>query len=200
MSKSIKVPEQNTDPEIKCIEMKVMLPVIMPETIMFDLANPVPEKLMTRLSPHYFPVKFVISEKNRCVVAYVCHPPEIKANAAAMGPVDTGERFFPRLTPKIENFFKIRAIARCSDKDVFDPEIGRKLAFLRLRRKIVSKYITGVACLINNISDLFTSLLRRRREDFERTQHVLDNLPKPVKKKPAKPVKKKPAKPVKKKG
>ena len=100
----------------------------------------------------YYDIDFIVNEDNGAVVAKIADPDHIPRVlydilVAKQKGVEVAWTLF--VTEYCKRLKSMRGVAKCDPKDTFDVDIGKKIAFLKLRKKY-NAYLWKIAKNFNN--------------------------------------------------
>lgn len=100
----------------------------------------------------YYNIDFIVNDDNGVVVAKIADPnhmPKVLYDILATAPKEFHVGHTSFIMDYCKRLKSMRGIAKCDPKDTFDVDTGKKIAFLKLRRKYNS-YLWKLAMKINN--------------------------------------------------
>ena len=83
-------------------------------------------------------IDFIVNEDNGTVVAKIADPdhiPKVLFNILAAVPKELGVGHISFIINYCKRLKSMRGVAKCDPKDTFDVNTGKKIAFLKLRKK-----------------------------------------------------------------
>ena len=99
----------------------------------------------------YYDIDFIVNEDNGAVVAKIADPdhiPKVLCDILATAPKELRFACASFVIEYCKRLKGMRGVAKCDPKDTFDVDTGKKIAFLKLRKKY-NNYLWKIAWKFN---------------------------------------------------